>query len=140
MHLLIIFDPRTEPLVHHFLKLNRTAEVSADWILYVLAQATWAIRKRYAAIRAPQDSVSIAMPDMKDTPYAEPYAEAATRLKDAIPTGELTVHGSSGTRPTSICRTETWRQEPPARLGRTRLRDVPDLQEHLDPDHPGVQH
>ena len=79
MHLLIIFDPRTEPLVHHFLKLDRTAEVSADWILYVLARATWAIRERYAGIRAPQDSVSIAMPDMKDTPYAESYAEAATR-------------------------------------------------------------
>jgi hypothetical protein len=39
-HLLIIFDPHTETLVHHFLKLNRTAEVSADWILYVLAWPT----------------------------------------------------------------------------------------------------
>lgn len=90
-HLLIVFEPRTETLVHHFLKLNRTAEVSADWILYVLARADRAIRERTASIRAPQDSVSIALPDLKDTPYAEAYAEAATRLTEAIPAGGLTV-------------------------------------------------
>lgn len=90
-HLLVVFDPRTETLVHHFLKLNRTAEVSADWILYVLARADRAIRERTAAIRAPQDSVSIALPDLRDTPYAGAYAEAATRLKEALPEWGLPV-------------------------------------------------
>lgn len=45
-HLLVIYEPRTETLAHHFLKIKRSAEVSADWILYVLAKANMGIRQR----------------------------------------------------------------------------------------------
>lgn len=88
-HLLMVFEPHSETLVHHFLKLNRTAEVSTDWILYVLGRADQAIRERTAALRGLADSVSIALPDLKDTPYEGAYAEAATRIKAALPRGCL---------------------------------------------------
>ena len=90
-HLLVVYDPRTETLAHRFLKVRRSAEVSADWILHGLAKADAAIRKRTAARHLAQDAVLIALPNLQDTslPYAAAYAEAATRMRAAIPTGGL---------------------------------------------------
>lgn len=90
-HLLVVYDPRTETLAHRFLKVRRSAEVSSDWILHGLAKADAAIRKRTAARHLAQDAVLIALPDLQDTslPYAAAYAEAAGRIRAAIPTGGL---------------------------------------------------
>lgn len=90
-HLLVVYDPRTETLAHRFLKVRRSAEVSADWILHGLAKADAAIRKRTAARHLAQDAVLIALPDLQDTslPYAAAYVEAVERIRAAIPTGGL---------------------------------------------------
>lgn len=90
-YVLILFEPNTETLVHHFLKANREADVSSNWILYVLARADEEVRTRASALGAPKDSVSISIPDLTNTSYAKAYAEAAARLKAAIPTGHLTI-------------------------------------------------
>lgn len=90
-HLLVVYDPRTETLAHRFLKVRRSAEVSADWILHGLAKADAAIRKRTSARQLAQDAVLMALPDLQDTslPYAAAYAEAAARIQVAIPAGGL---------------------------------------------------
>ena len=90
-HLLVVYDPRTETLAHRFLKVRRSAEVSADWILHGLAKADEAIRTRTSARHLAQDAVLIALPDLQDTslPYAAAYAEAAERIRAAMPTGGL---------------------------------------------------
>ena len=79
------------PWPHHFLKVRRSAEVSADWILHGLAKADAVIRKRTSARRLAQDAVLIQLPDLQDTslPYAAAYAEAAARIRAAIPNGGL---------------------------------------------------
>ncbi len=90
-HLLVVYDPRTETLAHRFLKVRRSAEVSSDWILHGLAKADAAIRKRTSARRLAQDAVLIQLPDLQDMslPYAAAYAEAAARIRAAIPNGGL---------------------------------------------------
>ena len=92
-HLLVVYDPRTETLAHRFLKVRRSAEVSSDWILHGLAKADAAIRKRTSARRLAQDAVLIQLPDLQDTslPYTAAYAEAAARIRAAIPNGGLSV-------------------------------------------------
>lgn len=88
-HLLVIYEPRTETLAHHFLKIKRSAEVSADWILYVLAKADKAIRQRAADRQLSVDSVHITLPApiYLNADFVEAYAEAGRRLDAAIASG-----------------------------------------------------
>lgn len=90
-HLLVIYEPRTETLAHHFLKINRSADVSADWILYVLAGADGVIRRRAADRQLAVSSVHVTLPDPTylNPDFIAAYAEAGRRLNAAIATGDL---------------------------------------------------
>ncbi len=92
-HLLIVFEPNTNTLVHRFLKVNRPADLSSDWILYVLAKADQIVRKRAVSQRVSQESVSIALPDLESSAplLAGSYAEAGDRLRSVGPAGALHV-------------------------------------------------
>jgi len=92
-HLLIVFEPNTNTLVHRFLKVNRSAELSSDWILYVLAKADQIVRKRAVSQRVSQESVSIALPGLGSSApsLAGSYAEAGDRLRSVGPAGALHV-------------------------------------------------
>lgn len=91
-HLLIVYHPRSDTLVHHLLKIDSPTRVTSDWILYVLGEAQHAIRSRIPVETQTQDLTSIAMPDVsRTTPQlADAYTEAADRLMTATSAETLT--------------------------------------------------
>lgn len=92
-HLLLIGEPRTNTLIHHFLTVRRSADVSAASILFALTKASNAIAARAVAARIEVDKVSIGLPDLSDqnSPFTTAYAAAADRLIKALSEGGLTV-------------------------------------------------
>lgn len=86
--LLIVYEPRTETLVHHF---NQETPVSDDWILYVLGRADQDIRARAVSRDIVADSVCITVPDLCEisSQRAVAYVNALERLKKAVPVQEL---------------------------------------------------